>query len=90
MRDNEDVRPPGAGTDTVANDPRSESSLSESLLDAVWQSRWLILLTIVLCLGAAAIYLHEATPIYKSESKLYVEQTGPRIIREMEEGVMTR
>ncbi len=90
MRDNTNTRPRDAGTDALADDIGSERSLLESPLEALWQNRWLVLLTIVFCLGAAGIYLHEATPLYKSESRLYVEQTGPRIINEMEEGVMTR
>ena len=60
-----------------------------SLLEILLRHRWLILLTIILCLVAAFLYLLRATPTYTSTSRLYVEQTGPKIISEYE-GVMTR
>ena len=90
MRDNTNTYPGGPGTDATADDVGSTGWMSENVLEIAWQGRWLILLTIGLCLGAAMIYLHKTTPVYRSESRLYVEQTGPRIINEMEEGVMTR
>jgi len=40
-------------------------------------------------LTAGFIYISKATPIYTSTSRIYVEQSGPKIISEMEEGVMT-
>jgi len=43
----------------------------------------------VFSLLVAFIYVLKATPIYNSESRLYVEQTGPRIINDYE-GVMTQ
>ena len=64
--------------------------LSDSLLEITWRNRWIILATMLVCLALALGYLHKATPIFKSESKLYVEQTGPRIINELEQGVMTQ
>ncbi len=67
---------------------QEESSLQDILHIAV-RHRWTILLTTVLFLVAAFVYLLKATPIYTSESRLYVEQTGPKIITEYE-GLMTR
>jgi uncharacterized protein involved in exopolysaccharide biosynthesis len=64
--------------------------IPESLIQIIWRSRWIVLLSAVLVLAAAFIYLAKATPIYTSTSRIYVEQSGPRIITEMEEGVMTR
>ncbi|MBN1845844.1 MAG: hypothetical protein JW810_09190 [Sedimentisphaerales bacterium] len=59
------------------------------LLQIVWQRHWLVLLSTVVLISAAAVYLAKATPIYSSTSRLYVEQSGPRIITE-QEGVMTQ
>ncbi len=59
------------------------------LLYVVLRHRWIILSTIVLFLLCAFLYLLKATPIYTSASRLYVEQSGPKIINEYE-GVMTR
>lgn len=51
--------------------------------------RWTILVTTVLCLVVTFLFLLKATPIYTSTSRLYVEQSGPKIMNEYE-GVMTR
>ncbi len=64
--------------------------LSESLFEVLWQRRWTVLLTSVLALGAALIYLQRATPLYTSTSRVYVEQTGPKVFDRDEQGVMTR
>ena len=62
---------------------------SESLLQIVWRRYWVVLLAVVVSLAAALGYLVKATPIYESTSRLYVEQSGPRIITE-QEGLMTQ
>jgi succinoglycan biosynthesis transport protein ExoP len=64
--------------------------MSESLIAIMWRGRWLILLAVAAALTAGFIYISKATPIYTSTSRLYVEQSGPKIISETEEGVMTR
>jgi polysaccharide biosynthesis transport protein len=51
--------------------------------------RWSIIIVTVLFIAAAILYLIEAKPIYTSTSRLYVEQTGPKLITEYE-GVMTQ
>lgn len=68
--------------------PQAEMSL-EGMLQIVLRHRWTILLTTVLFLGSAFVYLLKVTPIFTSESRLYVEQRGPRIINEYE-GVMAQ
>ncbi len=52
----------------------------ESLLDITIRYRWTIILTVAICLLASIAYLLKATPIFTSRSKLYVKQTGPKII----------
>jgi capsular exopolysaccharide synthesis family protein len=49
-------------------------------LQVAWRRRWTVLATVILCLGAAFVYVMKATPIYTSTSKVYVEQTGPQIL----------
>ena len=61
----------------------------ENFLQIAVRHRWTILSAIVFFLAAGFIYVTKATPIYTSTSRLYVEQTGPKIITEYE-GVMTR
>ena len=66
----------------------SELSL-EGLLQIALRQRWVILGSTILALVLAFFYILKATPIYTSTSRVYVEQTGPKIINEYE-GVMTR
>lgn len=67
-----------------------DSELSiEGLLQIALRQRWVILGTAILALVAAFLYTLKATPIYTSKSRLYVEQSGPRIINEYE-GIMTQ
>ena len=61
----------------------------ETLLYIALRHRWVIFCTVVLSLFVAFVYLMRATPIYTSASRLYVEQSGPKIINEYE-GIMTR
>ena len=61
----------------------------ESLIHIILCHRWIVLSTVIAFLLIAFLYLLKATPIYTSSSRLYVEQTGPRIISEYE-GVMTQ
>lgn len=61
----------------------------DNLLQVVWQRRWIVMLAALLCLGVAFVYLHKATPIYTSTSRVYVEQRGPKIITE-QQGLMTQ
>lgn len=68
--------------------PQAEGSLHDILQIAV-RHRWTILLTTVFVLAAGFVYILKTTPIYRSESRLYVEKTGPRILNEYE-GVMMR
>jgi len=55
----------------------------------MWRGRWLILLATVVAVAATIVYLAKATQIYTSTSRIYVEQTGPKILEEAE-GIMTQ
>jgi capsular exopolysaccharide synthesis family protein len=69
--------------------PQAEGMLEEGFLQIALCHRQTILLTTVLFLVAAFFYILKATPIYTSASRLYVEQSGPKIIGDFE-GIMTR
>lgn len=69
--------------------PQGEGIQEEGLLEIALRHRWTILLTTVLFLFVAFVYILKATPIYTSTSRVYVEQSGPRIIGDSE-GFMTR
>ena len=69
--------------------PSGDRLMSESLVQIIWRSRWIVLLATVAALAAAFVYITKATPIYTSTSRIYVEQSGPKILTEAE-GVMTQ
>jgi succinoglycan biosynthesis transport protein ExoP len=64
--------------------------MPESLIRIIWRSGWIVLLTTALALAAAFVYLSKAKPVYTSTSRIYVEQSGPKIFAETEEGIMTQ
>ncbi len=70
--------------------PPAPRIMPESLVQIAWRGRWIILLVTVAALVVGFVYISKATPIYTSTSRIYVEQSGPRIINELEEGVMTQ
>jgi capsular exopolysaccharide synthesis family protein len=74
---------------TSAMSPGGEGFLQDSLFHMLWRQSWIVLAVAVLAVIAALVYLAKATPIFTSTSRVYVEQTGPRIMKDMEEGVMT-
>ena len=63
--------------------------LQESFLQIILRHRWTILVTTIFSLVVTFLYLLKATPIYTSLSRVYVEQSGPKIMNEYE-GLMTR
>ena len=66
-----------------------EGLSQEGFLEIALRHRWIVLLTVILFLSAGFFYLLTTTPIYTSTSRLYVEQSGPKIITEYE-GLMTQ
>ena len=69
--------------------PQGEEIQEDGLLQIILRHRWTIFLTIMLFLFAAFVYILKATPIFTSTSRLYVEQSGPKIIGDYD-GIMTR
>jgi capsular exopolysaccharide synthesis family protein len=59
------------------------------LLQVFWDRRWIVALATALGLAGGFLYLREATPLYTSTARVYVEQAGPKIITEYE-GVMSQ
>lgn len=67
----------------------AQGELLQGTIQMVWRRRWTILVVTILFLTAVFLYLMKAVPIYTSSSRLYVEQSGPRIMNEYE-GIMTK
>jgi len=66
------------------------SAVTETVAEVVWRGRWVVLLSTLALIAVAVVYIMNATPIFMSTSRIYVEQSGPRIVSELEEGVMTQ
>ena len=64
--------------------------MPESLIRIIWRSRLVVLITTLVALIAVLVYLIKTAPIYTSTSRIYVEQSGPKIISETAEGIMTQ
>jgi len=66
------------------------AAVSDTVVETIWRGRWIVLFSMVALVTAAVIYIMNATPTYTSTSRIYVEQSGPRIVGETEEGLMTQ
>jgi len=77
---------PMGASSAVAGPP--EGAMQDSLFLILWRQSSIVLACVVVALIMALVYLAKATPIYTSTSRVYVEQTGPRIMKDMETGVM--
>ncbi len=62
---------------------------SESLFRVLGRRLWTVLGTAVLALAGGLLYLHRATPLYTSTSKICVEQTGPQIFEKDTSGMIS-
>lgn len=67
----------------------SDESLQDSFFNILIRHRWTILITTLISLTVTFLYILKATPYYTSNSRIYVEQSGPRIMSEYE-GLMTQ
>jgi len=82
-----------AGNNGATQHDNSGSSqigiMPKDLVQIIWRSRWIILLTIVTALGIGFAYITIAIPVYTSTARIYVQQSGPKILTEAE-GLMTQ
>ncbi len=67
--------------------PALTGIVPDNLAQVIWRNRWLMLLTMGLACAAGLIYVTVATPLYTSTSTIYVEQSGPKILTEVERAV---
>ena len=70
--------------------PPTPDLMSASLFQIAWRSRWILLMSTIVALALAIVYLAITAPLYSSTSKIYVEQSAPRIMAETAEGLMTQ
>ncbi|MHC4322789.1 MAG: GumC family protein [Planctomycetota bacterium] len=89
IKQNENRNTVGSKTSTV-RPPSTVQIMPESLAGIIWRSRLIVFVTTLAALIAVLVYLIKTAPIYMSTSRIYVEQSGPKIISETEEGIMTQ
>lgn len=77
-------------SDSRIRRPSMAQIMPESLIQIIWHSRLIVLITTLSALIAVLVYLIKTPPIYTSTSRIYVEQSGPKIISETAEGIMTQ
>lgn len=90
MIDQNENRNPIADTGLNTGALPAVDLMGESLIQVMWRSRWILLVAVVLFLAIGLVYITKATPIYMSTSRIYVEQSGPKIMTETADGVMTQ
>ncbi len=56
------------------------------LVHILWRRRLIVLICLLLSVAGAYAYLRLATPVYISSSRIYVQQSGPRIMSPEEGG----
>jgi capsular exopolysaccharide synthesis family protein len=59
---------------------QNESRRETNLLQLAWQSRWLILLCMLVGAGIAWVILQRVTPLYPAQSRIYVDRALPSIM----------
>jgi capsular exopolysaccharide synthesis family protein len=59
---------------------QNESRRETNLLQLAWQSRWLILLCMLVGAGIAWTILQRVTPLYPAQSRIYVDRALPSIM----------
>ena len=77
------------GSGTQSEPPESEVK-GPSLPEVMWQHRWCVIGMVFLCSVGALAYLYQATPIYRSTARLYIEKEGPKIMSENEGMIMSQ
>ena len=83
---------PVMGLPPSQNDPIRgpiPSHANQNLFMIMWRHSWIIIGVVVAALVVGFLMLAKTTPLYKSTSKVYVEQRGPKIMGDMEQGFMT-
>jgi succinoglycan biosynthesis transport protein ExoP len=66
--------------------PSGGGVAQRSVFTVVWRSRWLVFACVLLALAGGVVYLIRATPLYKSSSTLYIQQSTPKIVAEDVQG----
>ena len=57
---------------------------------ALWRRKWIILLSVALCVGGMVVYLSQATRIYRSSSTIYIQKRGPKVLNQVPGAVSGR
>jgi capsular exopolysaccharide synthesis family protein len=49
-------------------------------LQVIWLRRWIVIVTMLIALALGAVNFYRATPLYRSTARVYVTQSGPKLV----------
>ena len=64
--------------------PPCDGAANMSLPSILWRHKLLFLFWIVVCVGAASVYLYRAKPLYTATARVCVRPIGPKMLGETE------
>lgn len=73
--------------------PSQRSSSGEhqtNLFKVLWRRKWIVLTVMAISLAGAQFYISRVTPQYTSRTRLYVQQTGPRVLNDQQAFISKR
>ena len=59
--------------------PMPYGNIGESLFHTIWRGKWLILISTIVVLTGAFVYLRVATPMYQSTSQILVDKPSSQV-----------
>lgn len=62
---------------------RGAEPAPQEVFHALWQRRWTVFVTVIVCLGAGAGYLRVANPVYTAAATLYVVPDLPEAVGQL-------
>lgn len=71
------LRDNGAAPRAIASEPVAPPA--PLLLDVLWRRRWILVLSLLVCLLAAGVYLLFATRVYIATARVIIRENGPKV-----------
>jgi uncharacterized protein involved in exopolysaccharide biosynthesis len=65
---------------TESHAPSASEWPRRNPLLAIWNRRWIAVITMLLVVVAAIVHVSRAKPVFEARARLTVERTGPRVV----------
>ena len=56
---------------------------TRGILQILWRRQLVLFLCVVVCLVTAIVYITQATPIYASQSRIYIDNNTPQFLQSL-------